>query len=209
MNNEYYSLDRPEVFDMIINNPNSIVEFGCGFGELGKKIKSTWACNLIGVELNPVAKNYLLNYYDSYYIDNIENFNIEKLNQSFDCFIYADILEHLRNPEEILMFHLNFLKKNGQVIISIPNIRNLKIIYDLFIKGEWKYLDSGILDRTHYKFFTRKSILDMLNNVGLKVEKISSNKDKFRFPKNIVSYIPSVIIPDLQVCQWIIRARKL
>lgn len=209
MNKDYFNLDRPEVFSMISSNPLSIMEFGCGFGQLGKKIKTSWNCNLVGIELNPDAKFYLEGIYDSFFIDDIENFEIEKLNQTFDCFIYADILEHLRNPEQILLNHLNYLNTNGQVIISIPNIRNVKIIYDLLFKGEWSYKDSGILDKTHYKFFTRKSLLAMLQNVGLKVEKISSNKDRFKFPKSVLSSVPSIFIPDLQVCQWLITARKI
>lgn len=206
---EYYSLARKEVFHLIKGQPKAILECGCAFGELGKHIKKSWDCTITGLELNPKAGEYLEKVYDKFYITDLEAFDVAALNAQFDCIIYADILEHLRDPKKILKKHLESLQKGGQVIISIPNIRNLKIIADLLVKGEWTYGDSGILDSTHYKFFTLKTLKQMLQECGLEVEIVSNNKDEFTGLKKMVSLIPYLIVPELKVCQWLIRARKL
>lgn len=210
MNNtvEYYSLPRNEVFNLIKGKPDSILECGCGFGELGKQIKNSWDCKITGLELNPKADKFLQPVYDRFFITDIEAFDITALNAEYDCIIYADILEHLRDTKAILKKHLQCLKPGGQVIISIPNIRNLKIIADLLIKGEWHYNDSGILDSTHYKFFTLKSLKQLLNECGLEIDYIGSNKDEFSGIKKAASFIPYLFIPQLKVCQWLIRAYK-
>jgi 2-polyprenyl-3-methyl-5-hydroxy-6-metoxy-1,4-benzoquinol methylase len=211
MNNtvEYYSLTRNEVFELIKGQPSNILECGCGFGELGKHIKQSWDCKLTGLELNPRAEEHLGKTYDSYFITNLESFDVAVLNTTFDCLIYADVLEHLRDPKKVLEAHLKQLAKGGQVIISIPNIRNFKVIADLLMKGEWTYGDSGILDSTHYKFFTLKTLKRMLEECGLEVESVSSNKDEFAGWKKAASFVPYLIIPELKVCQWLIRARKV
>ncbi|HEV7332026.1 MAG TPA: class I SAM-dependent methyltransferase [Flavisolibacter sp.] len=211
MNNtvEYYSLPRREVFQLIKGQPSNILECGCGFGELGKHIKNSWPCTLSGVELNPKAGEFLNDVYDKYFIADVETFDASVVNETFDCIIYADVLEHLRDPERVIKEHIKFLRKEGQVIISIPNIRNLKVIADLLVKGEWNYGDSGILDRTHYKFFTLKSLKELLRKCGLEIETISSNKDEFKGLKKTASLLPYFFIPELKVCQWLIRARKV
>ncbi len=94
------------------------------------------------------------------------------------------------------------------MIISIPNIRNLKVIADLLIRGEWNYGDSGILDRTHYKFFTIKTLKQLLSNCNLQVEVVKSNKDQFKGLKKAGAAIPYLFVPELKVCQWLIRATK-
>lgn len=211
MNNtvEYYTLARNEVFELIKGKPANILECGCGFGELGKHIKQSWDCKITGLELNPKAEEHLRNNYDEYFITNLETFDTAALHSRFDCIIYADVLEHLRDPKKILQSHLNHLEKGGQVIISIPNIRNFKVIADLLLKGDWTYGDSGILDGTHYKFFTLKTLKKMLEECGLAIESIHSNKDEFMGWKKAVSFIPYLIIPELKVCQWLIRACKI
>lgn len=210
MNNtvSYYSLARNEVFRLISGQPANILECGCGFGELGKGIKAAWPCTLTGLELNPEAAPFLQDVYDNYFITDLEVFDVSVLNETFDCIVYADVLEHLRDPEKVLTQHLAQLKKGGQVIISIPNIRNLKIITDLLLKGEWNYGDSGILDRTHYKFYTLKTLTQLLRNCGLEIETVDRNKDDFKGLKKAASLLPYLLVPDLKVCQWLIRARK-
>jgi len=206
----YYTLPRNEIFELVnvAPRPKKIVEFGCGFGALGKTIKESWDCHLTGLELNPEAAKFLAPVYDEFRIVDLEEFNINDLSSSYDCFIYADVLEHLRQPDLILKQHLAKLENGGTVIISIPNIRNLKVIFDLLIKGEWTYSSSGILDKTHYKFFTKKTLLSMLNEAGLTVELIKSNRDEFTGIKKIAAFISYLFVPDLRVCQWIIRAKK-
>jgi len=75
-------------------------------------------------------------------------------------------------------------------------------------QGHWTYSDSGILDKTHLRFFTRKEIEKLFNQAGLKIEMIDVNKDNYSFLHRILTAIPRFFIPDLEVCQFLIRASK-
>ena len=76
----------------------------------------------------------------------------------FDLILILDTLEHLLTPWNFLKKIKSKLSDNGSIVISIPNIRHYSIIINLFIKGEWEYEESGILDNTHLRFFTKKSL---------------------------------------------------
>jgi len=89
---------------------------------------------------------------------------------TFDYVICADILEHLRLPQEVIRRICHWLKPNGRLISSVPNVRNWKILGDLLCRGNWEYQDSGILDHTHLRFFTRRTFLAVLKKAGLETE---------------------------------------
>ena len=91
--------------------------------------------------------------------------NVEKMERDpfpdgyFDIIIFADVLEHLKEPETVLRRFKKYLKKDGYALISIPNIANWKMrVYLLF--GKWHYKDVGLLDKTHLRFFTLKTAKD-------------------------------------------------
>jgi 2-polyprenyl-3-methyl-5-hydroxy-6-metoxy-1,4-benzoquinol methylase len=88
----------------------------------------------------------------------------------FDCILYGDVLEHLINPWQVLKEHRSFLRNGGAIICSIPNIRHYRVIRRLVFRGKWEYTDSGILDRTHLRFFTLGSIQKMLEEAGFEIK---------------------------------------
>jgi SAM-dependent methyltransferase len=87
---------------------------------------------------------------------------------SFDAILFADVLEHLVNPWAALRNVQRFLKPDGLTVISIPNIANFGVRANL-LKGEFDYQDFGIYDRTHLRFFTRKSADALVQSAGLRV----------------------------------------
>jgi hypothetical protein len=78
----------------------------------------------------------------------------------------------------------------------------------LAIRGRWRYEDSGLLDRTHLRFFTRGEILDLFAGVGLEIELIQENRERFSLARRIIASPILALIPDLGVCQYLIRARR-
>lgn len=97
-------------------------------------------------------------------IDKVIVGNIERINLTdyftpnyFYCIIFADVLEHLKNPWTVLKGTTNFLTDSGFVIISFPNVRHYTTIINL-VKGYWPYRERGIHDKTHLRFFTFKNI---------------------------------------------------
>ena len=91
----------------------------------------------------------------------------------FDVVIFADILEHLYNPPECIKKFMKYLKPEGYFILSIPNVANWYVRFNLLL-GNFDYESSGILDETHIRFFTFKSVVAMLNKAGLKIEKVNT-----------------------------------
>jgi SAM-dependent methyltransferase len=91
--------------------------------------------------------------------------------RSFDCLIYADVLEHIRDPEAVLRAHLKHLRPNGSVVISVPNFRHHSVFRALFIRGIPPYTDAGIFDRTHVRLTTRRLVEQWGSACGLVVSK--------------------------------------
>ena len=85
----------------------------------------------------------------------------------FDCLIYADVLEHLPDPESIIRDHVHLLTPNAAVIVSVPNFRHYSVLSQLFFSGHVKYRDAGIFDRTHLRITTRRMVQEWFDGVQL------------------------------------------
>ena len=93
------------------------------------------------------------------------------LDGPFDVIVYGDILEHLSDPPRVLASLNRYLKEDGIIIVSVPNVAHLWVRLQLFL-GRFPYADRGILDRTHLRFFTRKSFLRLLADSKLTVVRL-------------------------------------
>lgn len=105
----------------------------------------------------------------------------------FDVIVMADVLEHLISPEKTLDFFIrNYSKKTGTVIVSLPNIANWRIRLNLLF-GRFNYTDSGILDKTHFHFYTHKSATKLLRTADLEVRECYGGSSVFG---PIIKYLP-------------------
>lgn len=93
--------------------------------------------------------------------------------QEFDYILFADVLEHLRDPEAVLKRALPSLKAGGKVIVSVPNIANLVMRLSL-LAGRFDYTERGILDRTHLRFFTLANLKRMIANCGCDIVTVAA-----------------------------------
>jgi 2-polyprenyl-3-methyl-5-hydroxy-6-metoxy-1,4-benzoquinol methylase len=92
----------------------------------------------------------------------------------FDVIIFADVLEHLAWPIGVLRGYLDLLKEGGSVIVSLPNVGLWSVRLNLLL-GRFRYEETGVLDRTHLRFFTRRSAREMIEEAGLKVVRRTYN----------------------------------
>ena len=102
----------------------------------------------------------------------IENMELPYEKENFDYIILADVLEYLYWPEKVLRKVKPYLKENGAILSSIPNIMHLSVILPL-LKGEFTYKEAGILDKRHIRFFTLQSIIAMFTECNFKIENVS------------------------------------
>ncbi|HXL01706.1 MAG TPA: methyltransferase domain-containing protein, partial [Candidatus Atribacteria bacterium] len=163
----YYSYSRPEIQALIPSSAKKILDIGCGAGELGKALKERQDCEVTGIEIVPEVADKAREKLDKVIVGDIEEIIDDLPENYYDVVIFADVLEHLKNPWKILSQIKTRINAQGIVIISVPNVRHWSVIKDL-LEGRWDYQEAGILDKTHLRFFTKKTILDMLDKTGFK-----------------------------------------
>lgn len=165
---EYYQRARPDIQRLVPSHAGSVLDVGCGAGALGAALKWRGAALVIGVEVDPDAAAAAQEVLDRVHIGDIEVLELPYETSAFDCIILADVLEHLRDPWELLKRLSPLLKADGCLIASLPNVRHWSVVRGL-LQGEWTYLPAGILDRGHFRFFTLKSGRALLESAGLTV----------------------------------------
>lgn len=170
--NDYYLRERFEMIAYVPKTAKKILEVGCGAGVFAAQLKEKLDAEIWGVEIDEKAASLAKDKIDKLLVGDIYKLLSELPDAYFDCIIFNDLLEHLIDPFKIISEIKNKLTKNGVVVSSIPNVRYFRILKDLLLKKEWRYQDSGILDKSHLRFFTQKSIVDMFKTLGYEILKI-------------------------------------
>jgi glycosyltransferase involved in cell wall biosynthesis len=148
-----------------------VLEVGCGEGFFGAKLAER-GNRLTGVDLLP-APQHRAAYQDYFSADLSRGFGpaLEKLRgRRFDKILLMDVLEHLERPERLLAECLELAHPQTRLLVSVPNVANLTVRLALLL-GRFTYADRGILDRTHLRFFTRKSARALLVATGYSIER--------------------------------------
>jgi 2-polyprenyl-3-methyl-5-hydroxy-6-metoxy-1,4-benzoquinol methylase len=168
----YYSDARPEMLKFIPKKTKKILDVGCGEGAFGASLKQKLGAEVWGLEINSKAAREASKKLDKVLIGDIEK-ELEKLpNNYFDCVVFNDVLEHLVDPYEVLRNIKKKISSDGSVVCSLPNIRYFYTLKALVLGKEWHYVDAGILDKTHLRFFTMQSAQETFKSLGYKIEKI-------------------------------------
>lgn len=150
---------------------NSIVlEFGPANGRLTKYLKEVLDCKVYLVEIDEEAGKEALQYGEDLVVGDAEKYEwLERYRDiRFDLIIFADVLEHLRQPEEVLIQSKHLLKADGTILLSVPNLAHNSVLIDL-LNNKFEYSPVGLLDNTHIHMFTKKSLENMLMRTGLVV----------------------------------------
>ena len=171
----YFKLVRSDVVPMI---PicNKLLDVGCGSGATSRLLKERGTCKEAhGIELFPEAANEAKKYLDAVHCLSIENSELPYSDNFFDVILCLDVLEHCADPWNVLRNLKRVLNKNGVLIASIPNISYtvvlLKILFNRF-----EYEDSGVLDRTHLRFFTLYTMKKMFEDSGYEIVRVEKNR---------------------------------
>jgi O-antigen biosynthesis protein len=147
------------VLASLIHNNATVLDLGCGSGALGRHVSETQDCTVDGVTLSEAEATHAKPYYRRVVVDNLESCDLVATfeGQRYDYIVCADVLEHLSRPEKVLDACRKLLEPNGKLLISVPNAGYSGLIAEL-LEGEFLYREEGLLDRTHLRFFTRKSL---------------------------------------------------
>ena len=169
------NLNEDNSISLIIEQikPNTqVLEFGPATGRMTKYLKQVLHCDIYIVEIDSEAFETASKFAEDGILGDIEKYEwLEKYrNKKFDYIIFADVLEHLINPQEVLIKSKELLAEGGTIITSIPNIAHNSIILDL-INNKFSYSKTGIMDSTHLRFFTYYSLQQFFDDCNLTIIK--------------------------------------
>lgn len=149
-------------------SPKKILDVGCSTGLIARSLGKEWRDRLYGVDICELAVSKAKKHYKKVWVLDIER-NIPGIEGKFDCLIFGDVLEHLKDPERVLGLLLEkSLISGGIVIVSLPNVVNWYVRAQLAL-GNFNYQNRGLMDKTHLRFFTWKSARKMLAQAGLRI----------------------------------------
>lgn len=168
----YYTSVNPELLASIPLTAKSVLEIGCGAGALGHVYKkSNPLATYVGVEYVKQAAEFASQVLNHVVCGDVEDPDLiipTVNNNPYDCIVYGDVLEHLRDPWICLSRHLDVLSIDGVVVACIPNVQHWSVLAHL-LNGQWPTVDQGLFDRTHLRWFTRDSIVQWFKSAGLHV----------------------------------------
>ncbi|NJL61975.1 MAG: methyltransferase domain-containing protein [Methylacidiphilales bacterium] len=150
----------------LIDSGKRVVDFGCATGYFAQLLMSK-GCKVTGVEINPDAAKSAEEYCEEVIVADLDFVSIPDIlkHEHFDVAIFGDVLEHLRNPWQVLRDVKQILKQDGYIVASIPNMAHGAIRLAL-LQGRFDYMELGILDNTHLRFFTRESVENLFEDSG-------------------------------------------
>ncbi|MHB1681446.1 MAG: glycosyltransferase [Bacilli bacterium] len=175
--NPQYSLwTREDLAELIPQDVTRVLDVGCACGGLGLTLKNRGVGYVAGIEYNERAAIDARTVLDEVWIGDAATIHLPHPPGSFDALVFADVLEHLTDPIAALRNLTSYLKPEGYVVASIPNVGHASVLKGL-LEGSWTYQESGILDKTHLRFFTLLEIARLFEQAGLQIEFIGMVQD--------------------------------
>lgn len=170
----YYSIVRNSLVGLLKDPPGTVLEIGCGTGKTLEYLKRNGATKVIGIELRQevaIAASQNEHIDQVYNIDFLDSETPIK-NSKFDTIILSHVLEHFTDPAPVLEKIKLHMHNKSTLLVAVPNLRHVSVILPLVLKGDFEYRDSGILDHTHFKFYTKRSIVSTLRDNGFDIQSI-------------------------------------
>lgn len=169
---DYHSLVRRQVLELVPTGPNKVLDVGGGIGASAAHLKangkaaSATVVDLVGTTCLPEV--------DHAYGGNLEDpALLRKIGSEqglFDVVLCLDVLEHLTDPWATVDTLTELLRPGGVIVASIPNVRNYRLLVPLVFKGKFELADSGILDRTHLRWFVGDTARALMSRGDLSVD---------------------------------------
>lgn len=158
------------IVDRFINSNAEILEFGSAAGYFTRYLTEERGATVDIVEMDGDCAARAAVYARDCCVGDIERYDWQDAfsGKQYDYILFADVLEHLRDPWRVLGEVVDMLNPGGRIIISVPNIAHAQILASLY-NNDFSYADVGIMDRTHLRFFTEATLRDMIREAGLRV----------------------------------------
>jgi 2-polyprenyl-3-methyl-5-hydroxy-6-metoxy-1,4-benzoquinol methylase len=206
----YFSYDREEMARFVPSNCQRALEVGCAEGGFRRHFPAQ--CEYWGVEQSVDAADRASEVLDKVLASSFEDAAHQLPDAYFDVIICNDVIEHVADGSAFVSVLKTKLNADGVLIGSIPNVRFQKNLAELLLKKDWEYKDEGILDRTHLRFFTEKSLRRFLEECGLVIQDlrgINSFLKRKPTPRSLLRrFFVFLLGKDTQYRQFGFRAAK-
>ena len=183
----------------LIPDGAKVLDVGCHTGILGKALRIRKKCTVVGIDNDASALHVAASRLDAVAVVDLETEGwadklISSGKSNFDIVLFGDVIEHTREPLKILKEAIALLAPDGKAIVSLPNIANLRIRLGL-LRGKFDYADSGILDRTHIRFFTLKTARGLVREAGYSV--VSETYSGYSMPRRLIDSFPTLFAVNI------------
>jgi len=205
----YWSETRSHVADLVPASARRILDVGCNDGTFGAGLlargggREVWGIEPHDLDAQAAATR-LTGVATGFYPD-----ALDEVPGTFDCVSFNHVLEHMVDPWQALRATRERLDDGGVIVGELPNVRHLPFLVDLALRGRFDYVDSGLLDRTHLRFFTRSSAHDLFTSSGYEVDVFEPvvAMGNARFPRT--SKVVAGVIGDLSYMAFAFRAHPV
>lgn len=171
-----------QIASRLMRGSETVLDVGCSEGYLALLNPDI---DFYGIDQNITALSIAKKRYKKVWKLDLNEGEIPEKMQ-FECILFLDILEHLLFPKKVLLHFLKYLRKDGVVVISLPNVANIAIRLSLLL-GRFDYTDAGILDKTHLHLYTLKTAQQLIQDAGLKIITVQFSSNHFGF---LFEYFP-------------------
>jgi methionine biosynthesis protein MetW len=183
-----------------------VLELGCASGYHGEAFIKERGCTVVGVELDENAAREARTRGLDVRVGSLEDPRFRSsIAEQFDVVTAADVLEHLADPASVLGHMRRWLAPGGRAIIAVPNIATWRMRKQIFFRGDFEYQETGILDRTHLRFFTWRSLNGLVAEHGFTIVDTMFEIDNAAWNSPLAKLIPGVVRE--RVMQRIVDAR--
>jgi methionine biosynthesis protein MetW len=220
---DHHTRDPAEVGGMIagfVPRGARVLDVGCGTGALSQLLVETRDAQIVGIEPDPNRAAAARARVMEVLTGTFDDAHVDRLGV-FDCVLFADVLEHLADPAATLQRARRILKADGLVIASVPNVAHWSVRWNL-LRGQFDYEPCGIMDATHLRWFTERSVRALFAATGYDVEEVGHTVGAWLppytrgWPWRVLSVrrARSILmrlrdaLPQLFGCQLVVRARR-
>ncbi len=183
------------------------LDVGCGAGGFGEMIKQSSSAEVWGIEINADMANEAKKRLDRVLVGEAVDQLRSLPHGRFDAIIFNDVLEHLAWPDEALRLARPLLSRQGVVVASIPNIRYFRALKQILWNRDFPWDDSGVFDKTHLRYFTKKSIVRLFESSHYQIERIEGINAAIGAKLSVALFLTFGAFRDARYLQYAVVAR--
>jgi len=204
----YYRNPR---WDVLVNLPSGVrraLDVGCGAGSFGLLLKSDQGCEVWGIEIEPEPAAFAAERLDRVDVGDAIEVLATYPDAHFDLVTCNDVLEHLAWPDRAVKEIARVLRPGGTLVASLPNLRCWKPFMKIVKEGDFPQDDSGIFDRTHLRWYTKKSIPRLFEGSGLVLQRLEGINPMYSRTLRILNLVTRNRCDDCRFLQFFVLAIK-